>query len=263
MVDLPLLSIVTPVFNASRFIERTASSVFSQSYQNWEWILVDDQSTDGTVSLLKNISQRDKRVRVVVSQEKLYSFGARNVGLDKVTGRYITFLDADDIILPDRFQKQISFMMAKGIRFSHTDYGFINENDYKSSYIFRVNERVTYNDLLRRTEISCLTAMYNREGLEHLRFRPLRRKQDYAFWLDILSEVEFSHGLQELTAYYRQHNSNSTKKKSELILSHYTFLRSVTEKSVLECLTFTFLWIIRGLFVYKIMLGLGGYSDKK
>lgn len=247
-----LVSIITPVYNASRFINETAKSVFNQSYSNWEWILVDDFSKDSSWVSLSELSKNDKRVKIYRNKVNLKSGKTRNLAIKKAKGRFIAFLDSDDLWHPEKLNIQISFMLNNQYYFSHTSYGYINEDGKRIKSTFHVRKEVDYYNLLKRTEISCLTAIYDAERIGKFYMSEHARKQDYALWLAILKSGTKSYGIDKELAFYRQVSNSATSVKYKLILKHITFLKDTQNFSLLKSIYYSIYWIINGFFRYYI-----------
>lgn len=246
------VSIITPVYNASRFLEKTAASVFNQTYTNWEWILVDDCSTDNSWGILQKLSKKDQRVKVYKNDTNLKSGKTRNLAIEKAQGRFIAFLDSDDLWHKDKLSVQIPFMLSNKYYFSHTSYGYINEDGEKIKSTFHVSPEVDYKHLLKRTEISCLTAIYDAEKIGKFYMSEHARKQDYALWLSILKSGTVCYGIDQELAYYRQVKNSATSKKYKLVLRHITFLKDTQGFGTLKALYYTFFWMVNGFVRYFI-----------
>ena len=181
------VSIITPLFNAERYVSETIKSVLNQSYQNWEMIFVDDCSSDQSVSIVEKYKEKDERIRLLKNKTNMGSGHSRNRAIDAASGDIIAFLDSDDIWHPEKLSKHLEFMQKNSSVFSHTSYGFINEKGQIIKSTYRVsNKPVDYKKLLKRTEISCLTAMFDVHQIGKMHMPPLPKAQDYALWLDIL-----------------------------------------------------------------------------
>lgn len=240
------VSVITPVFNAEKFLNLTAQSVLSQSYIDWEWILVDDCSIDNSWILMQELEKMDKRIRVFQNDVNLRSGKTRNFAIAQATGRFIAFLDADDIWHLDKLAIQISFMLENQYSFSHTSYGYLDEYGVKIKSTFHVSREVDYEHLLRRTEISCLTAVYDAEKIGKFYMSEHARKQDYALWLAILKSGIKSYGIDKELAYYRQVHNSATSKKYKLIWKHVLFLKDTQGFSTLKALYYTGFWMVNG-----------------
>ncbi|MGZ2368724.1 glycosyltransferase family 2 protein [Ancylomarina sp. YFZ004] len=249
----PLVSIITPVYNSSLFLMDTAESVFCQTYNNWEWILIDDRSTDNSWEILLELKEIDVRVKIFRNELNSGSGITRNQAIKEANGKYIAFLDSDDIWHCQKLEKHIAFMMIEGALFSHTSYGYLDENDNVIKSTFRVSKKpISYLDLLKRTEISCLTAIYDAEAIGKFYMSEHRRKQDYALWLSILKTGTKSYGLDEELAFYRQRKGSATSNKFNLIGKHFSFLRETQEMNTIQATKFTILWMVNGFVRYYL-----------
>lgn len=247
-----LVSIITPVYNSEKFIDKTATSVFNQTYNNWEWILIDDYSTDNSWDILKKLSERDSRVKIYKNKKNLKSGKTRNLAIKKAKGIYIAFLDSDDLWHKDKLTIQITFMQENNYFFSHTSYGYIDEEGNKIKSTFHVRREVSYKQLLKRTEISCLTAIYNADQIGKFYMSEHARKQDYALWLAILKSGVPSFGIDKELAFYRQVKNSATSNKYKLILKHITFLTETQNISTIRALYYSAYWMVNGFVRYFI-----------
>lgn len=199
----PLISVITPAYNAERFIGETIESVMNQTYSNWEMIIVDDQSTDSTVAIINAYQQKDDRIKVYVLSENSGSAIARNEAMKMAKGRYIAFLDSDDAWYPEKLEKQLRFMQQNDIAFSFTKYRRIGEDGTLKNTVSKAPKSVGYHDLLKHCVIGCLTVMIDREKVGHLEMVNIRTRQDYAYWLEITKRGFRAYGVPEVLAKYR------------------------------------------------------------
>jgi teichuronic acid biosynthesis glycosyltransferase TuaG len=249
----PLVSIITPVYNSEKFISETIQSVLNQTYENWEHLIVDDCSTDNSWEIINSFASQDKRIKSFRLNSNSGSGVARNLAIKNAKGKYISFLDSDDLWIPGRLEKHIGFMMQENFAFSHSSYGYITEEGAPVKKIFMVSKSpVDYKHLLKRTEISCLTAIFDQEQIGKYYMPDIRRKQDYGLWLSILKCGVKSMPYPELLAYYRQRKGSATNNKFRLIFAHYTFLRKNERLNVYSSLKYTIYWAIGGLIKYYI-----------
>ena len=180
-----LVSIITPVFNASLFIGEAIQSVISQTYQDWELIVVDDCSTDNTAEVVSFFAENDSRIQLIKSEVHSGGYPSipRNKGIESAKGRFIAFLDADDIWEPDKLESQIALFDGKTpIVFSN--YQVISKNGEKITTI-QVPSRVTYNMLLKLNYIACSSAVVDTKCTGAFLF-PVVHYEDYALWLSLL-----------------------------------------------------------------------------
>jgi glycosyltransferase involved in cell wall biosynthesis len=198
----PLVSVVTPVWNAAATLPATLASVRAQTLGDWEHLLVDDGSTDGSDRLIAEAVAADPRRRALATGANAGAGVARNLAIRAARGRYVAFLDADDRWRPEKLARQIGFMAAEGHAFAFTAY---QREDAAGRPLGRVAAppRVTREELLRHNVIGCLTAVYDAEALGRVEMPEARRRQDYGLWLALLARVEAAHGLAEVLADYR------------------------------------------------------------
>jgi len=209
------VSVVTPVFNSSKFIRDCIISVKGQTYENWELLLVDDCSTDDSIHIIKEEAADDKRISLVQLDKNSGPAAARNKALTMARGKYIAFLDSDDIWLPEKLETQLHFMISNNISFSFTEYSFIDEEGNELDKLVRIPAEVDYSFLLKNTIIGCLTVMLDKEAFGNIQMPDLKRRQDYAMWLALLRTGCKAYGLQKKLAMYRvvngSHSSNKLK----------------------------------------------------
>ena len=216
----PKVSIITPVYNAEKFILATINSVISQTDNDWELIIIDDFSSDNTLKILESFMCIDSRIKLVRLDHNSGAAVARNKGIEYAKGRYVAFLDSDDQWLPNKLEKQISFMEKNQYPFTYTSYNKINEQGNFLG-IIGVPDRVTYFDLLKTNSIGCLTAIYDTEYFGKIYMPLIRKRQDFGLWLKLLKKTEFAYGLNESLALYRVRSDSISSNK--LNTSGYTW----------------------------------------
>jgi teichuronic acid biosynthesis glycosyltransferase TuaG len=246
-----LVSIITPTFNSAKYIAETIQSVQKQSYFNWEMIIVDDASSDETINVIEKIQQMDSRIILIKQQKNVGPAITRNTGIQKATGKFMTFLDADDIWFDDFIENSIKTILKTGIPFVFSSYRRANE---KLEFIysdFIVPQKVTYTDILKTNSISCLTAFLDIEKLGKIEMPIIHKRQDMGLWLRYLKEIPFAYGIQEPKAVYRIRKNSLSRKKSDLIKYQWQFYREVEKLSVLQSLYYFIHWAIRGFLKYR------------
>lgn len=249
----PLVSIITPVYNSEKYIAETMESVLSQTYQNWEHLLVDDCSTDNSWLIIQSYAEKDKRIKPFRLQKNCGSGVARNLAIKEAKGKYIAFLDSDDLWVPEKLEKHINFMFEGNIPFSHTSYGFIEEDGTIIPRIYKVrNKPVDFKYLLRKTDISCLTAVYDQELIGKYFMPELKRKQDYVLWLSILKDGIESVPYPEVLAYYRQRKNSTTSNKTKLIFEHFKLLHNHIKLNFFSSCWYTAFWGLNGIKKYYL-----------
>ncbi|WP_179009489.1 glycosyltransferase family 2 protein [Winogradskyella forsetii] len=233
-LNKPLVSIVTACYNSEKYISDTINSVLNQTYQNWELLLVDDCSTDASISIIRSFEKADKRIKVYKLTENSGPAVTRNKAIKEAKGRFIAFLDSDDRWLPDKLEKQIAFMLAKGYSLTHTGYELIDESGKTLNKIIRPTTVLSYNDMLYSNKIGCLTAVYDQKQLGKIYMPLLLKRQDYALWLKILKTGEKAYGLSEILSQYRKTESSLSSNKINLIRWNWKLLREVENMSFIK-----------------------------
>lgn len=246
-----LVSIVTPTFNSEKYIRETIASVKNQSYTNWEMIIVDDFSTDNTVTIVKELQREDNRIKLILSKKNSGPAISRNKGIQEVTGKYMTFLDADDIWFPDFIKTSIETIKKTGIHFVFSSYKRSNEELEFVYSDFIVPERVTYTDILKTNSISCLTAFLDIEVLGKKFMPEVYKRQDMGLWLRYLKEIPFAYGIKEPQAIYRIRQNSLSRKKSDLLKYQWQFYRKVENLSFISSVYFMTHWAVRGFLKYR------------
>jgi teichuronic acid biosynthesis glycosyltransferase TuaG len=241
-----LVSIITPLYNSEKFVKDTIESVLNQTFPYWEMIIVDDNSTDKSVEIVEKFLKKDKRIKLIKLPKKSGPAIARNVGIENAQGRFIAFLDSDDMWKPKKLETQVNFMLSKDVAFSFTAYDIIDE---ASNYISTISvpEKVNYKSLLKRNVIGCLTAMYDTLKLGKIFMPNIEKRQDYGLWLRILKQIKEGYGLNQSLAIYRLRSNSISRKKIPLLKYHYKLLRHYENLSLsktLYYLSFHILWKI-------------------
>lgn len=247
----PLVSIITPTFNSEAFISETIESVQGQTYSNWEHIIVDDGSTDGTWDLLQNLAANDSRIKVFSLNTNSGSAVARNKAIDEAQGNYMTFIDSDDIWFPDFIESSIKMITSSGIPFVYSSYRRSNE---KLEFIytdFIVPEKVSYIDILKTNSISCLTAFIDIEKLGKKKMPLVRKRQDMGLWLRYLKEIDFAKGIIEPKAIYRIRKDSLSRNKMGLLRSQWDFYRKVEKLNMLKSAYYMGCWMYYGMRKYR------------
>lgn len=239
----PLVSIITPSYNSEKYIADTIDSVLAQDYKNFEMIIVDDISTDNTCKIVEDYAKKDKRIKLLTLSQKGGASQARNMALKEAKGKYIAFLDSDDLWKKDKLVKQVDFMERHNYYFTYTDYEYM---DYKGNLINKKRvcpKNVSYFKMLLGDSIGCLTVMYNAEKVGKLSIPKLNKRNDYALWCLALKKVKHGYKLDEILSVYRLNDNTyslSSGKKRSLLKYHYEMHRKINYFNPLVSLFLTF-----------------------
>lgn len=229
-----LVSIITPVHNTAAFLPDCIESVLAQSYPNWELILIDDASTDTSADLISEYSQRHPRIRSFCLNTSVGAPAARNKAISIAKGRFIAFLDSDDVWYPEKLKCQVDFMINNNFAFTCTGYQLINEQGHLLNKKHIPPKVLDYQDMLKSNQVGCLTAMYDVELLGKCYMPLLQKRQDYALWLSILKMGVDVHGIDRVLANYRVRNHSLSRNKLKLIKHHWLLYRQFEKMSVFK-----------------------------
>lgn len=246
-----LVSIITPSYNSQDFIEETIASVVAQTHQNWEMIVVDDASSDNTPNLLKKISEKEPRLRFHFLSTNSGPAVARNKAIELAKGKYLAFLDADDIWFPFHLKNSIASIKEKKIPFVFASYKRSNEKLEFVHSDFIVPEKVTYSDILKTNSISCLTAFVDISQLGKEKMPLIKKRQDMGLWLTYLKKIPFAYGIQECHAIYRIRENSLSRDKKKLIAYQWEFYRNVENLNMLQSIYYMLWWMYLGYKKYK------------
>ncbi len=247
-----LVSIITPCYNGEKYLAETIESVLSQTYREWEMLIVDDGSMDSSAKIAEEYTGKDSRIKVI-RQENAGSAAARNQGIKRCKGQYIALLDADDIWLPTFLEKQIDFMRKKKAICVTCGYGRIDSNSKDILHPLIPKSVIRVKDMEVMNRIGCLTGLYNRRkfGKIYLREELKSVRDDYAYWMDIVRLTGRAYGNQEVLAKYRVLDTSTTGNKKKLIKKQYQFQRKYLGKNPLAAAVNVVRWGIAGIRKYS------------
>jgi glycosyltransferase involved in cell wall biosynthesis len=247
-----LISIITPSYNSEKFIGKTIESVLAQTYQNWEMIIVDDKSTDNSLDIIKNYTEKDQRIRLIKLNNNAGVANARNKAILECKGDYIAFLDSDDLWLPEKLEKQLNFMLENHYAFTYLAYEKINS---KGKVIGKVNapKKIFYHDLLKTCYPGCLTVMIDVKVLKGMLIPLGTKREDYAFWLKIIKHTHYAFGLDQVLAQYRLHPDQNSRIKLHMAKETWNLYRDIERLSFFKTMYYFSNYAIRGVLrKYKI-----------
>jgi len=245
-----LVSIITPCYNSEQFIERTVESIIDQTYSNWELLVIDDFSSDNSVNIVKRLIKLDSRIKLVQLEKNYGAAVARNKGIELAKGRFIAFLDSDDLWLPNKLKTQVKFMEKNNVSFSYSSYKLTNMmNNDKGSFI--VPYRQSYKDILKTCSIGCLTAMYDVKKIGKVYMPIIAKRQDFGLWLRILKKVDYAYGIQEELAIYRMRKDSISGNKIKVAKYQWQIYRKEENLTLLNSLYYFLHYAINGLFKYR------------
>lgn len=243
------VSIIIPVYNAEQYIKETVGSVKAQTFQDWELLLVDDGSSDGSRCVIEKMlaEEPDNRIRLI-PQNNAGAAKARNRGLSEAVGRYITYLDADDLWSPDKLEKQLDFMEGKQVAFSFTGYEFADAQGKGTGKVVRVPETLVYRQALKNTTIFTSTVMFDTEKIDReLLQMPEIKSEDTALWFQVLRTGITAYGLNENLVKYRRVGGSLSSNKLEALKRIWNLYRKSEHLSIpYSAYNFCF-WAVRAV----------------
>lgn len=212
-----MVSVIMPVYNAENYVEEAIRSVLSQTYQNWELLVVDDGSTDGSASIVKRYAGRDRRIRFFQTGSPSGSpVKPRNIGVEAAAGRYIAFLDSDDVWFPDKLQLQLPLFREHAVAVVFSDYEKMTEDGRCSGRIIRAPHETDYQKLLRGNVIGNVTGVYDTSKVGKVFFRPVHH-EDYILWLSILKKGYVARNTRTVAAMYRLRKRSVSSNKWKVL----------------------------------------------
>ncbi|NIK11819.1 glycosyltransferase family 2 protein [Alkalibacillus almallahensis] len=229
----PIVSVITPTYNSEQFIAETIESVIKQSFSNWEMVIVDDCSSDSTVDIIKQYQMIDSRIKLYELDENSGAAVARNKSIRNANGRYLAFLDSDDLWYPEKLEKQLAFMEKNDLAFSFTKYQRMRLDGTLTNNISKTPKSVGYHDLMKHCIIGCLTVMLDRQKIDNIEMKNIRRRQDYALWLTITRKGYRAYGLPEILAKYRLGQNTVSSNKFKAAKGQWYVYRQIEKKNLL------------------------------
>ena len=249
-MEQQLVSIIVPVYNVEKYITETMDCVIRQTYPLWELLLVEDGSSDNTVSVIEEYLKKteEKRIRLICQPSNMGAARARNRGLQEARGRYIAYLDADDLWEPEKLEKELAFMEEKNAAFAFTGYEFADERGKGLGKVVHVPATLTYKEALKNTTIFTTTVMFDTAKIEKTMLEmPVIKSEDTALWWKVLRNGYVAYGLDENLVKYRRVGKSLSSNKLVAIKRIWNLYRKAEGLSIpYSCYNFCF-WAVRAV----------------
>lgn len=242
-----LVSIIMPAYNCEHFIAETIDSVLAQTYPHWELWIVDDCSTDRTPAIIESYASRDARIKFHAQAVNAGAAHARNTAIDLASGRYLAFLDSDDLWVADKLTKQISYMKQHGYVFTSTSYLKIDEQGNSLNRVIHASPVRDYEGVLRTCPGNS-TVIYDAGALGKFKTPKMKNREDYVMWLDVVKKALHLHGMDEVLGSHRIRKGSQSSKKLQLIAYHWTIYRQMERLSLFKSCYLIVYWISATLF---------------
>lgn len=226
-MDSISVSIITPCYNSEQFLAETIESVLCQTFSNWEMLIVDDCSTDKSYEIASEYAKRDSRIKVYRNEKNQGAFFSRNFAIEQARGKYIAFLDSDDLWLPVKLEKQLAFMQSNDCDFCFSEYEWIDENSIFLGVKARVIKSLSYKKNLLHNWPGCLTVVYDATKLGLVQGLKKGNGDDYSLFLDALRKAKKAMGLNCVLAKYRRHASSISYNRMKMVKEHFFVLHNI------------------------------------
>ena len=245
----PEISIITACYNSEKFISETIQSVLNQTFTNWEWWIVDDRSSDNSVELIQGF--QDPRIRLISLEKNKGAAEARNIGLEKARGRFITFLDSDDVWLPEFLDKTHGFLVNNQ---EELVYGSYKRHDEELNPLlddFIAEDHITFDRILYNCPIPMLTSMYDSQRIGKVKIPEVDMREDYAMWLEILQKIPEARAIKEPLAIYRIRKTSYSRNKFKILRKQFAVYSKFLNLSLLQSTYYTLHWALNGMKKYE------------
>lgn len=246
---MPKISIITPNYNGGQYLEETILSVLRQDFQDWEWLITDDCSTDNSVEIIKKYP--DPRIKLKILPKNSGAGMARNFSLNRAVGRYIAFLDSDDVWHPSYLTKMIGFMEEKKAELVYASYQRCDENLKPVLKDFLADREVNFYTTLKTCRLFPSSSIYDSQRIGKVFFPKGSKREDHIMWLELLKKIPKAIPFQQTLVKYRMREGSVSRNKKNIIKDQYLVYRKFMKFSTIKSLYYTCLWAVNGFFKYS------------
>lgn len=233
--EKPLVSVIMPTYNCGKYIVQSIGSVIAQTFDAWEIQILDDCSTDNTEEILKPYLEKYKNIHYYKLPQNVGPATARTEAIRRATGKYVAFLDSDDLWMPEKLEKQIAFMKEHHADFSCTGYDQMDESGDRLHIALIPPNKTDYKKCIRLSDpIGNLTAMYNQDVLGKFEVPPIKKRNDYALWLRILRDTKYCYGMPDVLATYRVRRNSVSSNKLALVKYQWQLYHEIERHNVIR-----------------------------
>lgn len=246
----PLVSIIMPAYNAEKFIKESIDSIMDQTYKNWELLIINDFSKDSTRKIIENYMNTENRIILLDQKENKGVVEARNRGLRESKGKYIAFLDSDDLWEKNKLSIQIKYMIENSLYMTYTEYSYITESGNFIKNI-QIPKNLDYKQALKGNQIGCLTVIIDKERIGNFQM-PNLKHEDYATWLNILKKEVCACGIQKNLAKYRKVKNSLSSKKINTLIWTFNIFKKNEKLSNIKSIYYLIFHIIKAIKKHKL-----------
>lgn len=247
-MEMEIVSIITPCYNSEKYIADTYNSIKSQTYTNWEWIIVDDCSSDKSGEIIQSFN--DNRIKLIIQSKNQGAAYSRNLALNKAQGRFITFLDSDDLWLPNFLETTINYLIENNEELVYSSYKRVDENLKPLLTDFIAVDKVDRNRILYNCPIPMLTSVYDSKRIGKIPVPDVELREDHAMWIDLLGRIKYARAINESLAIYRIRNNSVSRNKLRIAKKQYDVYRYYLKMNIFKSSYYTFFWAMNGLKKY-------------
>jgi len=248
---MPQISIILPVYNSERYINRTITSILQQTMTDFELIAIDDCSTDSSLAKLQEWADKDSRIQVVANSQNMGVADTRNKGIAMAKGDYICFIDSDDTWHSDKLAKQLTWMQQTSSDFSCTEYDMVDDEGRFIKHRTVHTQAIQYDDLLKENYIICSTVMLKTDMAKQHRMNGTYVHEDYIYWLDLLKAGARGTVLQENLARYRLAQTGRSANKVKAAKGRWQIYRRYLKFNVFKTVWYFVHYAINGVKKYS------------
>lgn len=230
-----LITVIMPVYNAERFLEKSVESVLEQTHSNLELILIDDCSKDNSLLLAERYVKKDERIKVIRNEKNQGVAITRNSGIQVAKGEYIALLDSDDVWEKNKLEKQLQLIKKEQAEIVYCSYDFIDERGNQILHPFVVPEKTNFNQMLYANDIGCSTVLIKTDFFQKHLFQTTFYHEDYALWMEMLQDGAKAVGLSEVYVHYRKVTGSRSDNKINAAKQRWKIFREELNMPVWKC----------------------------
>jgi teichuronic acid biosynthesis glycosyltransferase TuaG len=208
-----------PYFQKRKYITSSVNSVLNQSYKNFELIIIYDDNNKNDLNLISKIKNKDKRIKLIINKKNLGVGFSRNIAIKKSKGKFIAFIDSDDLWKKNKLKKQLNFMIKNKYNFSHTSYDIVSNNILSNKK--KIAKDLTYQELLKSCDIGLSTVIIKKNLIKKNLFPKLKTKEDFVVWLKIAKQIKLLRGFKEILCSWQNTDNSLSKSSIQKILDAY------------------------------------------
>lgn len=213
------VSIIMPYFRKRKYVTNSVNSILNQSYKNFELIIIYDDNNKNDLNLINKIKKKDKRIKLIINKKNLGAGLSRNIAINKSKGKFIAFVDSDDLWKKNKLKKQLNFMIKNKYNFSHTSYNIVDNSILSNKK--RIAKDLTYQELLKSCDIGLSTVIVKKNLIKKNLFPKLKTKEDFVVWLKIAKQIKLLRGIKEILCSWQNTNNSLSKFTLQKILDAY------------------------------------------